>query len=448
MTPPSDLFDDPSYILTIPHIPAVEYCILGLAIRFTLLGRLDSAREFAELLYSRPPLQNLEFSGLRALVPYWRKTHFPAGIPENMKTDAYFDDYVSSKQQQGLQWPYHILLDQRTEDEAGITACMSPGPDRYGRSIPPAPMVALDIAVKLAEKRGVEPSCDTRVLEMVAAIAEHFPNKWERVDMLDSPSRVSVFKSGALAKIWGLSDQELDSRAVELLEACRQRFWHGPSTRGPEAISGLLQSCNDDTVTKSESLDDDEEKPTSLFKPPATEQEILDLEQKLGIDLPDDFKAFLRTSNGFEGIWNGVFPGPPLRSTAEIDWLDYTEYELYFDQLDFWLEARNELPDPPIFTNVICIASEDIYDVWLIPPPMMQQMREYYKKVYDMVDEEGKRIIERAIDDFAGSWHEWENLKWGCCSWACGGSAQLDSFKDFRAWLENAAWDAKNVWME
>lgn len=448
MTPPSDLFDDPSYILAIPHIPAVEYCILGLAIRFTLLGRVDAARGFAELLYSRPPLQNLESSGLRALVPYWRKTHFPAGIPENMKTDAYFDDYVSSKQQQGLQWPYHIPLDQRTEDEAGITAIMSPDPDRYGRPIPPAPTVALDIAVKLAEKQGVEPSCDTKVLEMLAAIAEHFPNKWERVYMIDSPSRVSVFISGALAEIWGLSGQELDSRAAKLLEACRQRFWHGPSTRGPETISGLLQSCNNDTVKRSESLDDGEEKPTSLYKPPATEQEILDLEKRLGIILPDDFKAFLRISNSFERIWNGVFPGPPLRSTGEIDWLDYTEYELYFDQLDFWLENRNELPDPPIFTNLICIAREDIYDVWLIPPPMMQQMREYYRKVYDMVDEEGKRIIERAVDDFAGSWHEWENLNWGCCSWACGGSAQLDSFRDFKAWLENAAWDAKNVWME
>ena len=75
-------------------------------------------------------------------------------------------------------------------------------------------------------------------------------------------------------------------------------------------------------------------------------------------------------------------------------------------------------------------------------------MRDHNKKLYSLVNEEGKRIIERAVDDFAGSWQEWENLEWGCCSWACGGSAQLDSFKSFKAWLETAAWDAKNAWRE
>jgi hypothetical protein len=451
MAPPSDLFDDPSYILSIPHMPKVESCILGLALRFILLGRVDTARDFTELLHSRPRLQNLEFAGLRALVPYWHKTYFPAGFPRNMKADGYFSNYIHSEQQKGLEWPFYVPQDQRTEDEAGITAIMEPSLDRYDNPINSIRTVALDLAIKLAEKRGVEPSHDTKVLEIIASIAEHFPKGWAQVHLVDSPSRVSVFMSGALAKAWGLSDKELDSRAAKLFEACRQRYWRDPSTRDPETISELLESCNHDSMIGFASHHDVAEKPTSLYKPPATEQEILDLEERLNINLPDDFKAFLRISNGFEGIWNGYFRGPPLRSTKEIDWLDYTEYELTSNQIglhwldDFGICTNNGLPEPPIFTNVICIASEDIDDVWLIPPPMMQEMRDHHKELYNLVNEEEKRSIERAVDVFAGSWHEWENLEWGCVTWTCGGSASLNSYKSFKAWLETAAWDAKDT---
>ncbi|KAI4846564.1 hypothetical protein E4T44_04991 [Aureobasidium sp. EXF-8845] len=450
MAPPSDLLDKPSYILSIPHIPAVESCILGHAIRSILLGHVDAARKFIELYHSRPTLQKLEFVGLRALVPYWRRTRFPKGTPDRMKTEAYFDDYVHSKQQQGLQWPFYVPKDQRTEDEAGITALMNPGPNRPGVTIKPARPVALDLAIKLAGKQGFDPSHDTKVLDILATIARHFPNRWERHYLVESPDRVSLFMSGALAKIWGLSDQELDTRAAEILEACRERYWRDPSIENPATVSELLQSCNNDSVTKDDTLEDEAERPTSLYKPPATEQDILALEQRLGVNLPDDFKAFLHTSNGFGGIWNGFFPGPPLRSIEEIDWLDYTEYELISDQLDMcWIRdyrtTTDDLPEPPIFTNVICIASEDIDDIWLIPPPLVQQMRENYKQVYDLVNEEGKAIIERAVNDFAGSWHEWENLEWNCVTWASGGSACLNQYKSFKAWLETAAWVAKNT---
>jgi hypothetical protein len=195
MAPPSDLFDEPSYILSIPHMPKVESCILGLALRFILLGRMDTARDFTELLHSRPRLQNLEFAGLRALVPYWHKTYFPPGFPRNMKTDGYFSNYIHSEQQKGLEWPFYVPQDQRTEDEAGITAIMEPSLDRYDNPINSIRTVALDLAIKLAEKRGVEPSHDTKVLEIIDSIAEHFPKGWAQVHLvLQVASRCSCLE--------------------------------------------------------------------------------------------------------------------------------------------------------------------------------------------------------------------------------------------------------------
>ncbi|KAI4719251.1 hypothetical protein E4T48_04513 [Aureobasidium sp. EXF-10727] len=416
MSPPDDPLVEPAYMLSIPRLDAVENRILGIALRLILLGRVDGARDFVDLFYSRPALQNLEFAGMRATVPYWRKTHFPAGFPDTMKTDAYIDEYIKLKDRGGLQWPHYVPQDQRTEDEAGVTAIISPGNGQSSSHTAQATIVALALAIKLAEDCGADPSADAKVHEVLVCLSECISSKWEDRYLVDSPRCVPVFISGALAKIWGLSDQDLDSRAAKLLEASRQRYWHGPS-------------------------------------PKNSESQISDLEQRLNITLPDDFKTFLRISNGFGGIWNGSSPGPPLRSTEEIDWLDYSEYELVFDQLTHpWLADYqktpqtddNQLPEPPIFTNVICVASEDIDDVWLIPPQMMQQMRDHYKKLYEMLNEDRKRIIERAIDDFAGSWDGWERLDWGCVYWACGGSALLISFKSFKAWLENEAWNAKS----
>ncbi|KAG9912497.1 hypothetical protein KCU94_g46, partial [Aureobasidium melanogenum] len=403
MSPPPHLFVEPAYILTMPQIPAVERCILGLALRFALLGRVNAARQFTELFYSRPTLQDLSLSGLRALVVCWRSSYFPAGIPDNLKTDAYFHDYIKFKDQEGFQWPFYVQSSKRIEDETGLNAILSPGqntPSYEGREPERGP--ALELGVKLAERRDVDPLTDPQINEILATLP----------GPLDYRSQDAFLNS-----------------IFEL-----QNFLKHPGN-AIGTVAHLKQ-----------------------------EEQISNLEQRLKVSLPEDFKAFLRISNGFGvqtdgfgGIWNGYFPGPSLRSVDEIDWLEYSEYELMFDQLTLpWLaDYENStqtdddgLPEPPIFTDVICIASEEIYDVWLIPPEMLQQMRDYYKKLYTMVNDDGKRIIERAIDDFAGSRDEWEKLDWGCVSWACGGSAQLDCFKSFKAWLEDSAWTAKYTQMK
>ncbi|KAI4744860.1 hypothetical protein E4T50_04740 [Aureobasidium sp. EXF-12298] len=452
MSSPPHLFVEPAYILTMPQIPAVEPCILSLALRLALLGRVNAARQFTELLYSRPMLQDLTLSGLRALVVCWRSSHFPAGIPEDLKTDAYFDEYVRFKDQEGFQWPFYVQSSKRIENETGLDAILSPGqntPSYEGREPERGP--ALELAVKLAERRGVDPLTDPKINEILATLPGPLNFRSQDNLLIGSPRCAPIFMSGGLARTLGLSDEELDSRAAELLEASRQRYWHGRSSS--ETISELLQSCNDDSIARSDShwVEMEEPKPTSLYKPPASEEQISNLEQRLKVSLPEDFKAFLRISNGF-GVQTDGFGDPSLRSVDEIDWLDYSEYELMFDQLTLpWLDPYRDptqtdndgLPEPPIFTDVICIASEEIYDVWLIPPETMQRLRDHYKEVYAMVNDDGKRIIERAIDDFAGSRDEWEKLDWGCVSWACGGSAQLDCFKSFKAWLEDSAWAAK-----
>ncbi|THW19694.1 hypothetical protein D6D23_07145 [Aureobasidium pullulans] len=456
MATPPNFFVEPPYILSIPTLVDVEHCIIGLALRFVLLGRINAARDFLDLYYSRPVLQNLEATGPRALTPYWHATEYPTNLPAFMKTDDYFKDYMDSKTQEGVQWPVYVPQEKRTEDEAGIDAILSPEHSRPGYYTTLAPRSALEIAIDLAEKRGNDPINDEKVQEILGVIVKRFSPHytWRDLNLIDSPRCAPLFISGALARAFNATDQQLDSHAKKLLEASQQRYWQGFTPSVPYTIPELLQECNNASVDKSDDhwVEMDEEKSMSLFKPPATEEDISNLEKRLDTTLPEDFKAFLRVSNGFGGIWNGHFPGPPLHSTEKIDCINPGEYELTFDQLTLPYEVmthknietgKEDFIGSPVFEKVIEIASYDIDSVWLIPPPLMRKMRDHYKKLYNMADDHGKRTIERSVDDFAGSWEQWEKLEWGCVYWAAGGSAQLDSFKSFKAWLADSAYCAK-----
>ncbi|KEQ91246.1 hypothetical protein AUEXF2481DRAFT_505411 [Aureobasidium subglaciale EXF-2481] len=455
MARPPYLFVQPSHILAIRSIPAVENCIVDMALRFVMLGRIYTARQFIELLHSRPLLQTLDLAGLRALVPFWRLSAFPTGIPQYMRTDAYFREYIKDKEEQGLQWPVYVKQEQRTENEAGIAAILSPEHDIPHYYKTSGARVALEIAVKLAEERGIDPIVDSKVQEILGKLTENYSHEDRDLDLIDSPRCWSLFTSGAVAKKWDLSDQKLDAQAADLLEAARQRYWREPSSSSPASISELLRSCNDDSVARSDEywIEAGEEKPQSLYSPPATEEDIANLEARLKVNLPEDFKEFLRTSNGFGGIWNGYGPDPPILSTDEIDWFESREYETEYCQLELpssVTELRDTLAykdddlDPPLFEDVIRIASYDIDDLWLVPPELMQRTREHYKKLYAVVDDNGKRTIERAIDNFAGSWEDWEKLDWGCVYCARGGGNGWGIYKSFKAWLEDSAFSARN----
>lgn len=97
MATPPDFFVEPPHILSIPTLVDVEHCIIGLALRFVLLGRINAARDFLDLYYSRPVLRNLEATGPRALTVYWHATEYPTNLPAFMKTDDYFEDYMESR---------------------------------------------------------------------------------------------------------------------------------------------------------------------------------------------------------------------------------------------------------------------------------------------------------------------------------------------------------------
>lgn len=68
--------------------------------------------------------------------------------------------------------------------------------------------------------------------------------------------------------------------------------------------------------------------------PPATDTEISDLQDKLGVKLPDDFIATLKIHNGQRGKADGLFDGSEFLSTSRI-LQEWTMMKEVFDSGEF-----------------------------------------------------------------------------------------------------------------
>ncbi|WP_229755069.1 SMI1/KNR4 family protein [Hymenobacter cavernae] len=77
-----------------------------------------------------------------------------------------------------------------------------------------------------------------------------------------------------------------------------------------------------------------------LGEPGATEQEILNLEQRLGVKLPSSYREFLLTANGFGPIDYFTYW---LRSCTKVDWLVNTDKDL----VELWESDVETIPSVP-----------------------------------------------------------------------------------------------------
>ena len=98
----------------------------------------------------------------------------------------------------------------------------------------------------------------------------------------------------------------------------------------------------------------------------ATEEEIRQVEEKLGITLPQDYRAFLAVTNGFMST---SLTDPALLPVAEIDYLQNVLDSFFFDIIS---DSHIELEDDETFrenlSNAILISKfPDDQLVWLMP---------------------------------------------------------------------------------
>jgi hypothetical protein len=313
---------------------------------------------------------------------------------------------------------------------------------------------ALDLRIKLAGQGYVDGDSLPSVDDLLGMIAERLHCNCQIGNLIQSPRAWTVLKTGILAKVVGVDVEKVRKLAEEVESTFKLRLEEGRQSRPERSVPELLNEIATNTITNPGSVKsarENDEEPESPFegKKPATDEAIAELEKRLNISLPDDYKEFLKVSNGFGRTWGGVLMDPPLHPTSHVRWFE--DDEQYFIDLTMDLgdsgiyyatekypDLDDELTDKvPTVGKAIEIGTKDIDNVWLLPPANVEKFRVVYLNILNAGNcpPELKKKTISAIDSFAGSIENFKKLDWFTITWAAGGSASMEIFPNFKTFL-------------
>lgn len=275
--------------------------------------------------------------------------------------------------------------------------------------------------------------------------------------LVESREAWVLLKEGALRRLLNVDDEKLSRFSAEFEDAVVTRISTGRRRPQSHSLNDLLDTIQRTTKDRSSKF----KNMRPFLKDPATQEQIDNGEDALGIKLPDDYKCFLHRSNG-SGLFCGRAVGdfePPLHSVNELRWLE--DDEDYFTDLplnipgdwDRWSslsinsEQSNFKPktiDCPAHFSVgkaLEIGTEGINNTWLIPPSSITAIKKQMEGIQasSRYTDRKKESINQAIMEFAGDQSAWESMDWCCMTWAAGGSAIMTVHPSFKAYLEHIA---------
>jgi len=309
--------------------------------------------------------------------------------------------------------------------------------------------------------REIERSSGTRTSHKMLHWLAHSlgERSYETQPAMESRQAWKLYKSGTLRQQLNVNEAALATFAKDFEDALTDRLMNGRTRPGANiSIQELLKATEYNTKYNAEAREVNPEPPaTSLFLSPATDSQIEEAEARLDTTLPDDYKTFLRLSNGFGSPWGHPLGDlqTPLHPVDKLRWLDPAE-EDYFTDLTLDLPTRwdkwpfappptkkayacDEVTEHFLIGRALEIGTQEIDNTWLLPPSTVKPIKDAVKKMLDdeTLGEREKNSVRVAIKDFAGSEREWEEMEWACVTWASGGVAAMYVYPGFRAWLED-----------
>ncbi|KAJ4401904.1 ribosome-recycling factor [Didymella pomorum] len=291
--------------------------------------------------------------------------------------------------------------------------------------------------------------------EILAMIAKNL-NSNQQVETLAQSQRAwRILSRGALAEILDIDAKKLGAYAKEAEQIIDERLTNGRQQPAESTVLEILQKIDRNSRTNpkaergSSSLHFDSDK--TLFRDPATAQQIKETERSLGTQLPADYKEFLSVTNGFGPAFSGIILEPPLSPLSDIRWLkDDEDYftDLYLDMPGrvFMSIRPRGFDGEPDWTKVgkaVQVGSEDIFELWLIRPRVVEDVKTRVNLILNRedndYDEKAKASLRHMVEDFAGSWEEFLALDWAFLTWASGGMASMQAYPSFKAYLMHVA---------
>ena len=320
----------------------------------------------------------------------------------------------------------------------------------------------LEIAAVLRKQEGFHageglPEVD----EIMGWIAKRLHANQMITYLTQSAKAWELLKDGALAKAIGVKEEKVQELGRKVIEAFKTRYESGVQRSGmlDQSVEELVRiiSYNNANNPAAKSFwkemygigeeeegskDGDEDRfLKSILKKPLPRNDIAALEGRLNISLPNDYKDFLATTNGIGAAWDGFMSEPPLFPASEVRWI--TKEEEYFTDLRAELlpdsagslkHIHDDNEEWPTVGTPLQIGSEDINEVWLLPPSKVKEIVSTYLKQRDR-SAEITTLIENAVTSWAGSVREFENLEWCVMTWVSGGAVIMTAYPSFKAYL-------------
>lgn len=316
---------------------------------------------------------------------------------------------------------------------------------------------ALDLRLQLGAHAGK--SDDRQALPSVdyllALIGKRLNANQQIQNLTQSQHSWSILMKGALAKTARIDTRRVDIFACEVQETIDERFKNGRQSRTNRPMLEILNTIEENTKNHLEhdesGLDKDSPTDQTWFRDPATELEIKESEARLGVQFPEDYKEFVSITDGFGAAFSGILCEPPLHSLSELRW--FNDDEEYFTDLPLDIPGNLTMAiqtydgegncDWVQVGKAIEIGTEDIDNQWLIPPSKMNEVKDRVRKILSSqdYDERTKISVRHTVEDFAGSENAFWDLEWGFVTWAAGGSACMEVFPSFKAYMHNVAWN-------
>lgn len=409
---------DRDALLTNPSLSEVYNKLVSVASEFAVLGEIETTRTLVSLLL-RDTTLDWQRQQLKIFEPFFAAAGlWPVEIPEEDRTTKTASKTAAK----------HSLDDEENgrqkDDEKKLQEQMKQARDGGSSVVVDALCTAMRLASKHIEDLQ-EIKSDSRVQEALELISKNLHRKRIIKSLVARHELCGILSAGELAQKVPVDKAKLEAAGKEVIATFSERFTKGRKKHDIESkpMKEVLLELERYTKANGTSHWDamEESVPETLFVlPPATDEQVSSLEKKLGITLPDDYKDFLKISNGFGGTWNGYHLDNPLYGVDDVSWARES-FEVPYVELHNSISGIIELrindiskPEWPSSGRAVEIGSLDVLSTLLITPKNTKVILDAYQEALDdpRNTDDAKKQTLKSIEARYGSLEEMKKLDW------------------------------------
>jgi hypothetical protein len=404
--------------LTSPSLAEVYHKLVDVASEFAVLGEIETTKMLVSLLL-RDTTSDWQRKQLKNFEPFFAAADlWPDEIPEKDRTEKSASKTATK----------HSLDDEENakdkDDVLKLQEQMKRANDEKGSIAVDALCTATRLASKHTEDLE-EIRNDSGVQKALEVIARNLHRNRMIPSLVAHHELCGILSSGELAQKIPVDKEKLKVVGKEVVATFSERFTQGRKNQDIESkpLKEVLLELERHTKANGTSYWDEMEEPvpeTLFVLPPATDDQITSLEKRLDITLPDDYKDFLKISNGFGGTWNGYHLDNPLYGVDDVHWAD-EGFDVPFVELHDTISGVLELrtndksrPEWPSSGKTVKVGSLDILSTLLITPKNTRAILDSYQEALNdpKITANAKKQALKCVESRYGSLGEMQKLEW------------------------------------